>query len=40
LHVHILPCHEGIELRPHSAKMADHTLLAKHAELIKNALKA
>ena len=38
LHVHILPRKTGIELRPHSGKMADHAVLAKHAEMIKAAL--
>ena len=38
LHVHILPRHEGADLRPHSGKMADHGLLAKHAEMIRGAL--
>ena len=38
LHVHILPLNEGQTLRPHSGKMADHGVLAKHAEMIRNAL--
>lgn len=38
LHVHIVPCKAGEALRPHSGKMADMTLLAKHAEMIKQAL--
>ena len=38
LHVHILPCNAGTELRPPTGKMADHNLLAKHAEMIRNAL--
>ena len=38
LHVHILPRKEGMELRPHTGKMADHALLAKHAEMIRSAL--
>ena len=38
LHVHVLPMVEGVGLRPHSGKMADHTLLAKHAEMIREAL--
>ena len=40
LHVHILPRHAGVELRPHTGKMADHGLLAKHAEMIRAALAA
>jgi histidine triad (HIT) family protein len=35
LHVHILPRSAGVELRPHSGKMADHAVLAKHAEMIR-----
>ena len=38
LHVHILPLNEGQTLRPHSGKMADHGLLAQHAEMIRKAL--
>jgi histidine triad (HIT) family protein len=40
LHVHILPRSAGSELRPHSGKMADHGILAKHAEMIRNALQS
>ena len=35
LHFHILPLNEGQSLRPHTGKMADHGLLAKHAGMIK-----
>jgi histidine triad (HIT) family protein len=38
LHFHVLPMNEGQSLRPHSGKMADHGLLAKHAGLIVSAL--
>jgi histidine triad (HIT) family protein len=38
LHFHILPRKEGVDLRPHSGKMADHALLARHAEMIRSAL--
>lgn len=38
LHVHILPRKDGVDLRPHTGKMADHALLAKHAEMIRAAL--
>ncbi len=38
LHFHILPMNEGQPLRPHTGKMADHGLLAKHAEMISSAL--
>ncbi len=40
LHVHVLPRHTGVELRPHTGKMADHALLARHAEMIRAALEA
>lgn len=38
LHVHILPRKAGVDLRPHSGKMADHAMLAKHAAKIRAAL--
>ena len=38
LHVHILPMREGDTIRPHTGQMADHGLLAKHAEMIRAAL--
>ena len=38
LHVHILPRHAGAPLRPHTGEMADHQLLARHAEMIRAAL--
>ena len=38
LHVHVLPRHDGVDLRPHSGKMADHSVLAKHAGMIRAAL--
>ncbi|MCA3561012.1 MAG: HIT family protein [Aestuariivirga sp.] len=38
LHVHVLPRHEGVPLRPHSGKMADHAVLAEHAARITAAL--
>ena len=38
LHFHILPMREGQGLRPHSGKMADHAVLARHAEIIRQAL--
>jgi histidine triad (HIT) family protein len=40
LHVHVLPRHTGVELRPHTGRMADHALLARHAEMIRAALEA
>ena len=38
LHVHVLPRQQGVDLRPHTAKMADPALLAKHAGMIRNRL--
>ena len=38
LHFHILPLNEGQSVRPHTGKMADHGLLAKHAEMIRSTL--
>lgn len=38
LHFHVLPMKHGELLRPHTGKMADTALLAKHAELIKTAI--
>lgn len=38
LHFHILPMKAGESLRPHTGKMADHAVLAKHAESIRSAL--
>ena len=35
LHVHILPRSAATDLRPHTGKMADHAVLAKHAEMIR-----
>ena len=35
LHVHIMPIKTGGGLKPHSGKMADHAVLAKHAEMIR-----
>ncbi|MGA7328060.1 MAG: HIT family protein [Rhodomicrobium sp.] len=37
LHVHVLPRHEGVALRP-PGKMADAALLEKHAEMLRNAM--
>jgi histidine triad (HIT) family protein len=38
LHFHVLPRREGVALRPHSGKMADHAVLAGHAARIRAAL--
>ena len=39
LHVHVLPRHEGVPLRPHTGILADAAILKKHADLIRLALK-
>ena len=38
LHFHILPMKDGVPLKPHTNKMADHAVLAKQAAMIKAAL--
>lgn len=38
LHFHIMPMKAGEKMRPHTGKMADHAVLAKHAEQIRAAL--
>ena len=38
LHFHILPVKEGVALKAHTGKMADHGVLAQQAEAIKSAL--
>jgi histidine triad (HIT) family protein len=38
LHFHVIPRHDGAPLRPHSGAMADHAVLAAHAERIRAAL--
>ena len=40
LHFHVLPRHEGMPLRPHAGKMADHGILADHAAKIRSAIGA
>ncbi|NVK33212.1 MAG: HIT family protein [Rhodobacteraceae bacterium] len=37
-HVHVIPRHEGVALRPHTGEMADNDLLAAQAEKIRAAL--
>jgi histidine triad (HIT) family protein len=38
LHFHILPMKEGVGLKPHSGKMADHAVLAQGVAAIREAL--
>ncbi len=38
LHFHVLPRSTGVPLHAHSGRMADHALLAEHAEKIRAAL--
>jgi len=35
LHFHILPMKDGVPLKPHTGKMADHAVLAEQARKIK-----
>ncbi len=37
-HVHVIPRHEGVKLRPPAAEMADQDKLAQAAESLRNAL--
>ena len=39
-HVHVLPRHAGVPLRPHTGEMADPQTLAMHAERLRAALAA
>ena len=38
LHFHVLPRKDGEPLRPHSGKMADHAVRARHAAAIRAAI--
>lgn len=38
IHFHIVPCYEGREFKSHARETADKTVLAAHAERIKQAL--
>jgi histidine triad (HIT) family protein len=38
IHFHVLPRHEGFDLRFHARDMADHKLLAEHAARVRAAL--
>jgi histidine triad (HIT) family protein len=38
LHFHVLPMKEGVGLKQHTGKMADHAVLAEFAKKIKEAL--
>ncbi len=37
-HIHVLPRHDGVQLRPHTGEMADSEVLAGHAKKIRAAL--
>ena len=39
LHFHVVPMKEGVEMKPHSAKLEDGGTLAHTAEMIREALK-
>ena len=38
LHVHVLPRHAGVSLRPHTGQMADKAVLEANAQKIRDAL--
>jgi histidine triad (HIT) family protein len=38
LHFHVVPRHEGLDLRFHARDMADHKVLAEHAARVRAAL--
>jgi histidine triad (HIT) family protein len=40
LHVHVMPRHDGVSLRPHTGEMAPAEALAAHAQKIRMALTA
>ncbi len=37
-HVHVLPRHEGVKLRPHTGELADQDTLKEHAEKIRGVI--
>ena len=38
MHVHVIPCHQGRQIRPPGHALADDQALAEHARLIRQAL--
>ena len=38
MHVHVIPCHQGRQMRPPGHALADDQVLAEHARLIRQAL--
>ncbi len=38
MHVHVIPCHEGRQMKPPGHAFADDSALAEHARLIRQAL--
>lgn len=40
LHIHVVPRHDGVPLKPHSGKMEDGQVLAANAEKVRAALSA
>lgn len=38
IHFHIIPCYEGTPLKSHNREWADTAVLARHAELVRQAL--
>ncbi len=40
LHVHVIPRHDGVPLKPHTGNLEDQAVLADHAQRIRAALEA
>ncbi len=38
MHVHVIPCHQGQQMKPPGHALADDRVLAEHARLIREAL--
>lgn len=38
LHIHVMPCHEGLPLKPPGHALADDEVLAEHARVIREAV--
>jgi histidine triad (HIT) family protein len=38
IHFHIVPCYEGVDMNMHARQMADHAVLAEHAERVRKVL--
>ena len=38
MHIHVMPCHQGLALKPPGHALADDEVLAEHARLIRESL--